>query len=125
MANPKLGGGLTPQEWLRSMAASDRKVQANARAEEAEAIADWLDEVFEGGTDVDIDETDSLLAILLERTRDVRTKTADIRLGQVRVRYPEIPAVVAVKPLSDTEIIIKALEREALAQETILRDLQK
>lgn len=125
MGAPTLGGGLSPQDWLRSMAESDRKVRANARAAEAEAIADWIDELVGYSTgEVNINENDSILGILLERTRNVRMKTAEIRLGQMHVRYPEIPET-KVEPLNDTEIIIKALEREAVAQETILRDLQK
>jgi hypothetical protein len=40
---PKLGGGLTPVQWLRQIAAIDRKVRAFARAREAEAIADWIE----------------------------------------------------------------------------------
>jgi hypothetical protein len=39
---PVLGGGLTPVEWLRSMAVADRKRKANARADEADKIADWI-----------------------------------------------------------------------------------
>ena len=40
---PVLGGGLSPQEWLRSGAKQARKVQANARAREAEDIANYID----------------------------------------------------------------------------------
>lgn len=45
MSAPKLGGGLTPQQWLRDVAAVDRKKGARMRATEAEAIADWIDEI--------------------------------------------------------------------------------
>ena len=40
---PKLGGGLTPVQWLRQMATMDRKRDAHFRAMEADAIADWLE----------------------------------------------------------------------------------
>lgn len=40
---PLLGGGLTPVEWLRSIAKESRKVRANMRADEADAITDWLE----------------------------------------------------------------------------------
>ena len=43
---PRLGGGLTPVQWLCSIAAGDRKIRANARADEAEAIARWIDAVM-------------------------------------------------------------------------------
>jgi len=42
---PELGGGVSPVEWLRSMASGDRGIKANARAKEAEAIADWIEAV--------------------------------------------------------------------------------
>jgi hypothetical protein len=42
---PKLGGGLTPVQWLRMGAKMDRKRQAFARAREAEAIADWVESI--------------------------------------------------------------------------------
>jgi hypothetical protein len=42
---PILGGGLSPQEWLRSVAWTDRHKGANFRAIEAERIADWIDEL--------------------------------------------------------------------------------
>lgn len=120
MLEPKLGGGVTPQEWLQSMAEADRRKGANARAAEAEAIAEWITELQYG----EIGGQNSILAELLERTRRARTETATIRLGQTRIRFPEIPDV-EVKPLSDVDILIKALEREAVAQESALRDLQK
>jgi hypothetical protein len=40
---PKLGGNITPQEWLREAAVFDRRKGATMRAAEAEAIADWID----------------------------------------------------------------------------------
>lgn len=42
---PRLGGGLTPEQWLRSSARMDREKGANARAREAEAIADWINQI--------------------------------------------------------------------------------
>jgi hypothetical protein len=125
MSEPKLGGGLSPTEWLRTMAESDRKKGANARADEAERIALWIDEL-EGNVvakPVRLDKSEQL-ASLLQRSREARTQTATIRLGQTRVRFPEI-SECEIKPLSDTELIIKALEREVIAMESALRDLQR
>ncbi len=44
---PQLGGGITPQVWLRSGAMRDEQKgkAANARAREARAIATWLDQL--------------------------------------------------------------------------------
>jgi hypothetical protein len=44
---PVLGGGITPVEWLRSIAEADRKKQANTRADEAEKIANWIEAMVE------------------------------------------------------------------------------
>jgi hypothetical protein len=40
---PILGGGQTPVEWLRSIAAHDDYLHARARAREGRAIADWIE----------------------------------------------------------------------------------
>lgn len=40
---PRLGGGISPVQWLRSIATADRKIRANARAAEGEAIADYIE----------------------------------------------------------------------------------
>ena len=42
---PRLGGGISPMGWLRQIAGFDDKKQAHARAREARAMADWLDEL--------------------------------------------------------------------------------
>lgn len=42
---PTLGGMTSPQDWLRQIAHFDRLKRANARAREAEQIADWIDSV--------------------------------------------------------------------------------
>lgn len=42
---PRLGGGLTPTQWLRDIAAFDRQKGARMRAREAETIADWIEEL--------------------------------------------------------------------------------
>jgi hypothetical protein len=42
---PKLGGGITPAEWLRQIAEMDRKKGAHMRALEAENIADWIEKL--------------------------------------------------------------------------------
>jgi hypothetical protein len=39
---PKLGGGITPAEWLRQLAQIERRRDARMRAREAEAIAIYL-----------------------------------------------------------------------------------
>jgi hypothetical protein len=41
-ARPFLGGKITPQTWLAGYAGDDRKIKANARAEEGERIADYI-----------------------------------------------------------------------------------
>lgn len=45
---PRLGGGITAVEWLRSIAKADRKIRANARAREGEAIADYIERLEKG-----------------------------------------------------------------------------
>lgn len=42
---PKLGGGITPPQWLRQIAQMDRERQAPMRAREAESIADWIEKL--------------------------------------------------------------------------------
>jgi hypothetical protein len=42
---PQLGGGISPVEWLRMGAGFDRRIGANARAREAEAIAAWIEKL--------------------------------------------------------------------------------
>jgi hypothetical protein len=40
---PRLGGKVSPQQWLRMTAQIEHGRQAHTRALEAEAIADWID----------------------------------------------------------------------------------
>jgi hypothetical protein len=42
---PTLGGGWTPQRWLKQIAHEGRKGHAHTRAREADQIADWIDRV--------------------------------------------------------------------------------
>lgn len=50
---PALGGGVTAQQWLTSIASMDRYIGANARADEGERIATYIDALEAQAAEID------------------------------------------------------------------------
>ena len=110
-APPALGGGWSPQQWLRYTASEHRKKDATACASEAERIADWIDEITEQNT-VD-DEREK--ADIQEASTRARTSVRDdlqriISLTQLDLEDPDEIVAAWLDPAQVDRLVDRILD---------------